>query len=112
MQKSTVSEAIHGGKLLVVAQWEAKHDEADKVADILRRFVPHAQNEPGVKLFLIGRGKENPALFLFYELFADDAAFADHQASDHFKTLIAREALPLLVKRERAQYILLPQSAG
>ena len=107
MQKSTVSEAIHGGKLLVVAQWEAKHDEADKVADILRRFVPHAQNEPGVKLFLIGRGKENPALFLFYELFADAAAFAAHQASSHFKTLIAGEALPLLAKRERSQYTLL-----
>jgi len=107
MQQSSVSEAIRGGEVLVVAQWEAKHEEADKVADILRRFVPHAQGEPGVKLFLIGRGKENPAQFLFYELFADDAAFVDHQASDHFKTLIAREALPLLTKRERVQYMLL-----
>ena len=107
MQQSAVSEAIRGGEVLVVAQWEAKHEEADKVADILRRFVPHAQGEPGVKLFLIGRGKENPAQFLFYELFADDAAFTAHQASDHFKTLIAGEALPLLAKRERAQYALL-----
>ena len=107
MQQSAVSEAIRGGEVLVVAQWEAKHEEADKVADILRRFVPHAQGEPGVKLFLIGRGKENPAQFLFYELFADDAAFTAHQASDHFKTLIAGEALPLLAKRERTQYALL-----
>jgi quinol monooxygenase YgiN len=107
MQKNVVSEAIRGGEVLVVAQWEAKHEEADKVADILRRFVPHAQGEPGVKLFLIGRGKENPAQFLFYELFADDAAFTLHQASDHFKTLIAGEALPLLAKRERTQYALL-----
>jgi quinol monooxygenase YgiN len=107
MQKSAVSEAIRGGEVLVVAQWEARHGEADKVANILRRFVPHAQGEPGVKLFLISRGKENPAQFLFYELFADDAAFTAHQASDHFKTLIAGEALPLLAKRERAQYALL-----
>ena len=85
----------------------SKTEEADKVADILRRFVPHAQGEPGVKLFLISRNKENPAQFLFYELFADDAAFTAHQASDHFKTLIAGEALPLLAKRERAQYALL-----
>jgi quinol monooxygenase YgiN len=40
-------------------------------------------------------------------LFADDAAFTAHQASDHFKTLIAGKALPLLAKRERAQYALL-----
>ena len=77
------------------------------MADILRRFLPQAQGEPGVKLFLIGRGKENPAQFLFYELFADAAAFAAHQASNHFKTLIAGEALPLLTKRERSQYTLL-----
>jgi quinol monooxygenase YgiN len=62
-----LSEAIRGGEVLVIAQWEAKHEDADKVADILRRFVPHAQGEPGVELFLIGRGKNNPAEFLFYE---------------------------------------------
>ena len=107
MQKNAISEFIHGSEVLVVAQWEAKQGEADKVADILRRFLPQAQGEPGVKLFLIGRGKENPAQFLFYELFADAAAFAAHQTSNHFKTLIAGEALPLLAKRERSQYTLL-----
>jgi quinol monooxygenase YgiN len=107
MQKSAVNEAISEGEVLVVAQWEAKQGEADKVADILRRFLPQAQGESGVTLFLIGRGKENPAQFLFYELFADDAAFTAHQASNHFKTLIAEEALPLLAKRERIRYTLL-----
>ena len=63
---------------------------------------------PGhLRLFLIGRGREDTGRFLFYELFADEAAFAAHQASDHFKTLIAAEAVPLLAKRERAQYVLL-----
>src|SRR6516165_12476478 len=107
MQQSVLSEVIRGGEVLVVAQWEAKHEEADKVADILRRFVPHAQGEPGVKLFLIGRGKEDPSQFLFYELFADEAAFAAHQESGHFKQLIAGEALPLLADRKRAQYRLI-----
>ncbi len=97
---------IHGG-VLVVAQWEAKEGESDKIVKILQRFLPRAQAEPGVKLFLIGRGRENAAQFLFYELFADEAAFAAHQASDHFKTLIAGEALPLLAKRERTQYVLI-----
>ena len=36
----TVNEAIAGGGLLVVAQWEAKDGEADRVADILSRFCP------------------------------------------------------------------------
>jgi quinol monooxygenase YgiN len=105
--KQTVSEAVASGGLLVVAQWEAKEGEADRVASILNRFLPEAQREPGAKLFLISRAKENPAQFLFYELFADEAASKAHQESAHFKTLIAGEALPLLARRERAQYVLL-----
>jgi quinol monooxygenase YgiN len=107
MSQSTINEIVSGGGLLVVAQWEAKQGQADAVVDILHRFLPLAQNDPGVKLFLIGRGKDNPAQFLFYELFVDEAALAAHQASEYFKTLIAGEALPLLSKRERAQYALL-----
>ena len=103
----TVSDAVGGGGLLVVAQWEAKEGQADKVADILDRFLPEAQREPGAKLFLIGRDQENRSHFLFYELFVDEAAFKAHQESAHFKTFIAGQALPLLAKRERTQYALL-----
>ena len=103
----TINDAVAGGGLLVVAQWEAREGQADKVADILDRFLPEAQREPGAKLFLVNRAKENPAQFLFYELFSDEAAFKAHQESTHFKTLIAGEAVPLLARRERAQYVLL-----
>ena len=107
MSLKTVSDVVNGGGLLVVAQWEAKEGQADKVAAILDRFLPEAQGDPGAKLFLIGRGKENSAQFLFYELFRDEAAFKAHQDSAYFKTYIADQALPLLAKRERAQYTLL-----
>jgi quinol monooxygenase YgiN len=107
LDNTTVSEAVAGGGLLVVAQWEAKDGEADRVANILARFLPEAQREDGAKLFLISRAKDNPAQFLFYELFRDEAAFKAHQESAHFKTYIAGQALPLLARRERAQYALL-----
>jgi quinol monooxygenase YgiN len=105
--KTTVADAVSGAGLMVVAQWQANEGQADKVADILGHFLPEAQSEPGVKLFLIGRNKDNPAQFLFYELFRDEAAFKAHQDSPHFKTYIAGQALPLLAKRERTQYALL-----
>jgi quinol monooxygenase YgiN len=100
----TLNEAVSGGGLLVVAQWEAREGEADRVAEILSRFLPQAQQEPGANLFLISRAKDNPAQFLFYELFRDEAAFKAHQESEHFKTYIAGQALPLLARRERTQY--------
>ena len=103
----TVSDAVDGGGLLVVAQWEAKEGEADRVAAILDRFLPEAQREEGAKLFLISRARENPAQFLFYELFRDEVALKAHQESEHFKTYIAGQALPLLAKRQRTQYALL-----
>jgi quinol monooxygenase YgiN len=105
--EKTISEAVSGGGLLVVAQWEAKEGQADKVAKILDNFLPEAQSDPGAKLFLVGRDKDNPAHFLFYELFRDEAALKQHQESDYFKKYIAGQALPLLAKRDRAQYTLL-----
>jgi quinol monooxygenase YgiN len=107
MDNKTVSEAVHGGGLLVVAQWEAKDGQADRVAQILEHFLPEAQREPGAALFLISRARDNPAQFLFYELFRDEAAFKAHQDSAHFKTYIAGQALSLLARRERVQYTLL-----
>ena len=103
----TIGEAVRGGGLLVVAQWEAKDGEADKVAGILDRFLPEAQREEGAMMFLISRAKDNPAQFLFYELFRDEAAFKSHQDSAHFKTYIADQALPLLARRERMQYAMM-----
>jgi quinol monooxygenase YgiN len=84
-----IGEAVGGGCLLVVAQWEAKEGQADKVAAILGSFLPEAQKDPGAQLFLIGRNKGNPAQFLFYELFRDEAALKVHQESGYFKTYIA-----------------------
>ena len=60
-----VSEAVDSGGLLVVAQWEAKDGQADRIAEILARFLPEAQREEGAKLFLISRATDNPAQFLF-----------------------------------------------
>ncbi|SPP92237.1 putative quinol monooxygenase [Bradyrhizobium vignae] len=105
--QQTFYQAVSGGGLLVVAQWEAKPEEANRVAEILRDFLPQAQSEPGVKLFLISRAKDNGAQFLFYELFRDEAAFRAHQDSPHFKSHIAGQALALLAKRERTQYELI-----
>jgi quinol monooxygenase YgiN len=90
--------------LVVTAFWKAKPEETEAVASILRRFMPQAQKEPGVRAFMIHRSKSEPSEFFFYEVFEDEDAFAAHQQTLHFKTLIAGEALPKLVKRERAQY--------
>jgi quinol monooxygenase YgiN len=90
--------------LVVTAFWEAKPGETEALVDIIRRFLPQAQREPGVKAFQIHQSTTEPEKFFFYEVFKDEAAFAEHQQSEHFKTLIAGQALPKLAKRERSQH--------
>ena len=46
MDTKTVSEAVSGGGLLVVAEWEAKEGQADRVAEILRHFCPKRKANP------------------------------------------------------------------
>jgi len=37
-------------------------------------------------------------------VFAGEAAFAEHQQTDHFKNIIVSQAIPKLAKRERQQF--------
>jgi quinol monooxygenase YgiN len=93
------------GHLALAVTWEAKEGEADAVADVLRRMANAVKSEPGTLLFWAHRSPSNDRLFFLYELFADDAAFAAHQETGSFKTLIVGEALPKLARRERVQFI-------
>ena len=94
---------MHDG-LIVTAFWEARPGESAAVLDIVKRYLPQAQREPWVKAFQIHQSLTEPQKFFFYEVFKDEAAFAEHQQYDHFKTLIAGQALPKLTKRERTQH--------
>ena len=90
--------------LIVTAMWEAKPGEVDALVGLIKKFLPQAQAEPGVLAFQIHQSLEDPAKFFFYEVFKDEAAFAEHGQSSHFKSLILEQAVPRLAKRERTQH--------
>ena len=79
-------------------------DTAEAVAALLKDFLPQAQREPGVKAFQIHQNVARPREFFFYEVFAGEAAFADHQQTDHFKNIIVGQAIAKLAKRDRQQF--------
>jgi quinol monooxygenase YgiN len=90
--------------LVVTAFWEVNSGEEGAVADLLKDFLPQAQREPGVKAFQIHQNISEPRKFFFYEVFAGEAAFADHQQTPHFRNIIVGQAIPRLAKRERSQF--------
>jgi quinol monooxygenase YgiN len=90
--------------LIVTAFWEVNSGEEGAVAALLKDFLPQAQREPGVKEFQIHQNVAKPREFFFYEVFAGEAAFADHQQTDHFKNIIVGQAIAKLARRERQQF--------
>jgi quinol monooxygenase YgiN len=90
--------------LIVTAFWESRPEEVPALVDIIHRFLPQAQRDPGVKAFQVHQSTSEPTKFFFYEVFHDEAAFAEHQQSEHFKTLIVGQAVPRLTKRERTHH--------
>ncbi|WP_374991470.1 putative quinol monooxygenase [Bradyrhizobium sp. LHD-71] len=95
---------ISGQSFVIAAFWETHPGEEAVVANLLRSFLPQAQKEPGVRQFQIHQNTAKPREFFFYEVFANEAAFADHQQTEHFKTIIQGQALAKLAKRERVQF--------
>jgi quinol monooxygenase YgiN len=89
---------------VITAFWETNPGEEGVIAELLRSFLPKAQQEAGVKQFQIHQNADRPREFLFYEVFADEAAFAAHQQTEHFKTMIQGQALAKLAKRERLRF--------
>jgi quinol monooxygenase YgiN len=90
--------------LIVTAFWQVNPGEEAAIASLLKDFLPKAQQEPGVKEFQIHQNANRPEEFFFYEVFAGEAAFAEHQQTRHFKEIIVGQAIPRLAKRERAQF--------
>ncbi len=96
---------IQNQRLAFTVTWTARDGEIEAAAGIIAQFAPEARNEPGLELLMVNQNAANPAQFLFYELFTDEAAFEAHQQTPHFKTLILQQALPRLEHRERVRYV-------
>lgn len=89
---------------VVAIMLEANQGDIDKVVEIQRWLAPLSMAEPGMKLFLPYQSPTNPALFFVFELYVDEAGWAAHQETEHFKKAIP-ELLPLLKRRERIPFV-------
>ncbi len=89
---------------VVAIMLEAKDDHAEALAEILRVMTPPTMAEPGVKLFLPYRSPANPSLFFVFELYVNEAAWAAHEATEHFKIAV-KEILPQVTRRERIPFV-------
>jgi quinol monooxygenase YgiN len=104
MTAATFTPAELNDGFVVAIELVANPGEEDAVAKGLQTMVAPTMAEPGVKLFLPYRSPTDPASFFIFELYRDEAGWAAHQQTDHFKTFVAT-MLPRLAKRMRVPYV-------
>ena len=79
----------------VVAEVRAKPGKENELRQATLPLVAEVRREPNNLLYFLHEDREAPGRFIFYEIFASQAAFEAHNATPHVQAWFAR--LPELV---------------
>ena len=85
--------------LTVIAQYQAQVNRADEIAAVLADHQTASRAEPGCVRFDVYRGLDDPERFVLVEQYVDEAAFAAHRQSQHFRDNIDRRVALWLAER-------------
>jgi len=91
----------------VTAEWVARPDTGDEIAELLATVAERTRAEPGCLYFSAQRLEDDPRTFLLYELFADPAALEAHRASEHVQTIVSPMIFPRLESRTARRWLVL-----
>lgn len=70
-------------KLVIVARIEANAGQEDRVLTALSKLIEPTLKETGCIQYDLHQDNDNPALFLFYEIWENRALWQDHLKSPH-----------------------------
>ena len=101
--KSFTPAELNDG-FVVAIEIDAKVGEEEAVADALAALTVPTMAEPGVKLFLPYRSPTDPKAFFIFELYRNEAGWAEHQSTGHFKAFV-ETMLPRIARRERVPFV-------
>ncbi len=90
--------------ITVIAHYRTHPDQADQVRTLLARHSRTSAAEAGCIHFLAHQDTEDPTRFALYETYENDAAFAAHRRTEHFRVNIEQALVPMLVQREWRAY--------
>lgn len=94
--------------ITVVAKLKAAEGKQDELKAALSTMVANVKaNEPGVKAYSLHVADNDPTQFMFYEQYADAAAFEAHSKTEHMKALGASLAGLLAGRPEIERYTFL-----
>src|SRR5580692_8197564 len=96
-------------EFVVIARYQVRPGEEDRVEAALGQLVEPTRAEPGNLDYQVFRDPKDPSLFVLFERYADEAAFDAHRATPHFSAWLAGQVLPALADRPRLDLVPLRQ---
>jgi len=90
--------------ITVIVHYRAHPGNAERLRAVLARHSKTSEAEPGCLHFRAYQDTEDPDRFALYEAYTDDAAFAAHRRSEHFRVNIEETVIPMLAEREWRVY--------
>ena len=76
-------------KITVVAKIVAKKETVESVRSELLKLVAPTRKENGCLNYFLHQDNDDPAVFIFYENWENEACLAKHMESDHFKNYVS-----------------------
>ena len=77
----------------LIARIKAKQGSEKELEDAFRDMIKKVRAaEPGCLTYVLHKANQDPTMFVWYETYKDDAAFANHRKTDHMKEMGARIA--------------------
>jgi quinol monooxygenase YgiN len=72
--------------IYTIAEYRVRHSGVEKVKRAIEEFVPYVKaNEPGTRMYLAWQQKNDPARFVHFFIFEDEAAHKAHGKSEAVK---------------------------
>lgn len=81
--------------ITIVAKLKAKQGSEKQMEEALRAMIPKVREEPGALVYILNRSVKDPTVFVFYEVYKDQAAFDLHTKTPHMAELQGK--LPALL---------------
>lgn len=91
-------------QLLVIARHTMRAGAEPEVLGLLEQLVTATRQEPGNVSYVAYRQLDEPRTYVLLERYASPAAFAEHRASEHFRSLLLEGIAPLLEDRTVEQF--------
>lgn len=90
--------------ITVVARIKAKQGSEKQLEDAFRAMVPKVRSEADTQTYILHRSVRDPTVFLFYEVYKDQAALDSHGKTPHMAEL-GKAIGPLLDGRPQIDFL-------